>query len=276
MATQTVTEPPEEEMADAEERRRDDESGKVMTYAQVLEDNKDDTELAGTTWELMTPVVGTPPATPSGAMANLSLGQQTEEYRAQQAQQAAAKKAAAQQAAAQQATTEPDMDLDSDDLASDGSDYGDAQAKVEDGDEAAGELSRRGAGQAHTAAASHASAIARSQPRVLKLNTKVDARLDKAQELMAESDSLTPQQKQTLMELFKADDVSKEEAQRRKNIVNELKIANDAIRDEAKAERAIERHKKDAEAEQYDNCVCFAYTNKESKPREHQLVFQIG
>ena len=40
MATQTVTEPPEEEMADAEERRRDDEGGKVMTYAQVLEDNK--------------------------------------------------------------------------------------------------------------------------------------------------------------------------------------------------------------------------------------------
>ena len=65
---------------------------------------------------------------------------------------------------------------------------------------------------------------------------------------MAES-SLTAAQKLTLMDAFKADSVPKEEAQRRKNIVNELKIANDAIRDEAKTERDIERHKKDAEAE---------------------------
>ena len=82
MSTQTVT---EEEMADAdEERRKNEENGDVMTYAEVLAAHDKDSELAGAAWGLMTPVVGTPPATPSDAMANLSIGQQTEQYRAQQ------------------------------------------------------------------------------------------------------------------------------------------------------------------------------------------------
>jgi hypothetical protein len=63
----------------------------------------------------------------AGIIEQLTATQQTT------TQQAAQQQAAAQQTAAQQqAATEPDMDLDSDDLASDGSDYGDAHDKVDD------------------------------------------------------------------------------------------------------------------------------------------------
>ena len=52
MPTQTVTEPPEEEMPDADESRKDEE-GNVMTYEQVLLKCANDEDLAGAAWDMM-------------------------------------------------------------------------------------------------------------------------------------------------------------------------------------------------------------------------------
>ena len=98
MPTQTVTEPPEEEMPDADESRKDEE-GNVMTYEQVLLKCANDEDLARDSWDMMVRVEGTPPPSPATQLAdqfgNLPTQQQQMEQRNQKqaAAAAAAKKA---------------------------------------------------------------------------------------------------------------------------------------------------------------------------------------
>ena len=91
----------EVEMTDVDEdRRKDEDTGKVMTYAELLAEHDDNNELAAVAWDMMTD-------TPSVAMDGLNLGgdqatqqqQQAAELRKYRQQQAVAKKAADEAAA---------------------------------------------------------------------------------------------------------------------------------------------------------------------------------
>lgn len=108
--TQTETESPEVDMADAdvEEHRKDEATGKVMTYPEVLADNHGDNVLADAAWHLMTPVSsGTDTPGLSAGVAGMALTQAQKEK--QQLEQVWAKKAkekaAADKAAAEQQAT---------------------------------------------------------------------------------------------------------------------------------------------------------------------------
>ena len=76
----------EVEMTDVDEdRRKDEDTGKVMTYAELLAEHDDNNELAAVAWDVMTPVSGGTD-TPSVAMDGLNLGG---DQATQQQQQAA-------------------------------------------------------------------------------------------------------------------------------------------------------------------------------------------
>ena len=74
---------------DDEERRKDEETGEVMSYREVLAENKGDSDLADEAWDLMERVP-TPPSTPTAAVtaqvAQVGLGpsqhEQLEQVRA--------------------------------------------------------------------------------------------------------------------------------------------------------------------------------------------------
>ena len=96
-----------------EDRRKDEDTGKVTTYAELLAEHDYNSELAAVAWDVMTPVSGGTD-TPSGAMGGRSLGgdqatqqqqQQAAEIRKYRQQQAAKKEA--DEAAAKAATQAP-------------------------------------------------------------------------------------------------------------------------------------------------------------------------
>ena len=102
-----------------EDRRKDEDTGKVTTYAELLAEHDYNSELAAVAWDVMTPVSGGTD-TPSGAMGGLSLGgdqatqqqqQQAAEIRKYRQQQAAKKEAdeAAAKAATQAANKNSDL-----------------------------------------------------------------------------------------------------------------------------------------------------------------------
>ena len=270
MATAVGTETIEEEMPDADdaERRKDEDTGKVQTFAEVLTLHRGDTDLAETAWDLMSAVSRTPRGL-TQQFREQTLNSQDEQLEARRtahmekaaAQQAASKGGGAQQTAAQQqagaqkvaATNLIDVEADEGDAAakptfpsSEGKPEPSAAEILASADAAAARAAEKAAGQADTSAR-HASAMARSAPAVLKLGQHADQRLARAKNKMAKT-SLSDAERVQLMEIF-GEDLNKSELQLRKEVVNELKIYRDRVNAEDDKEQAIEQHKEDAAAQ---------------------------
>ena len=256
-----------------EDRRKDEDTGKVTTYAELLAEHDYNSELAAVAWDVMTPVSGGTD-TPSGAMGGLSLGgdqatqqqqQQAAEIRKYRQQQAAKKEAdeAAAKAATQAANKNSDLPSAEEEAALEeelSERHGEAKEdraaapKQTDAeilaaaDRAATEAVEKEANRSRTAAARAASGATRTGATVLKMGLGGEARLQKADVLKtAMGTRFTTEREKAIASLF-GESVSRAEAAELMKIAQETKIAEDRLAKEAHAEAKKQNHIKDAEA----------------------------